>query len=113
MRFVLKRIRFDTLSRIIQAKTPEIADENGGFRKQFQILFSFASLSRIEKNYVISQWRRQVLRQQIVEGAASNHWIYLQESETSWILDIYNKEKTAWSKRVGVKWFGIFTRSGT
>ena len=55
MRFVLKRIRFDTLSRIIQAKTPEIADENGGFRKQFQILFSFASLSRIEKNYVISQ----------------------------------------------------------
>ena len=57
--------------------------------------------------------------QQIVEGAPSNNQVYLQESETHWIQDIRksymlfknndmnNKEKTASSNLVGVKWCDI------
>ena len=43
------------------------------------VLFSFASLSRIENISIIS--RRDKKTQQVVEGAASNDRVYLQKSE--------------------------------
>ena len=48
---------------------------------QTDFLFYLPLLSRIENISIIS-WGRQII-QQIVEGAASNNRVYLQESETT------------------------------